>query len=131
MTTPTSSAPEPVGGDASVTRFDPCVEIERTDSGGELRYPDMQPATLGDYVCYDDYCALATAHAAQAAELREAEQRAARCEQDAARYRWLLSNVEEIRHSDWVWWREDDHCKHVNDRVDAALASPEKHDGQD
>lgn len=71
-----SSAPEPVGVDAPVTRFDPCVEIECTDSGGELRYPDMQPATLGDYVCYDDYCALAAAHAAQAAELEELRQKA-------------------------------------------------------
>lgn len=45
---------------------------------------------------------------------------------DAARYRWLVANVATVEHVAWLWWRDDEECTHIDNRIDAAIAALEK-----
>lgn len=105
---------------------------------------DVSPAETGEYVTIYDYDTVRQQLAAAIAENTDAKAKIQRLQEwngtllasnnaaeaeryravkDAERYRWLLTNVEEIRHRDWVWWSDDEGCTHVNIRADAAIAA--------
>lgn len=115
---PTSSAPEPVGRFHEFTLDEALAIAKRNDPGEKV--PSVSRVLIAELD------RLATAHAAQAAELREAEQRAARCEQLLKRCAKALR----IGECDMHYHLPSGHRVSLLEQIDAALATPEKHDGQ-